>query len=132
MTMRRCCTFVSHSSLAWNFGHADSLVCSVVGRRFLRARRFDVIAAFGQFKDTEDWRRDNAIEALYENIDVHSYEAARRMVWSYLDCFCPSKQQETPASHLPDNTDDTITSTRNGPADAITAGSPYTSSKSEI
>ncbi|OJJ48400.1 hypothetical protein ASPZODRAFT_130424 [Penicilliopsis zonata CBS 506.65] len=47
--------------------------------RFLRARKFDVNAAFGQFKDTEDWRRDNEIDALYENIDVDSYEAARRM-----------------------------------------------------
>lgn len=49
-------------------------------RRFLRARRFDVDASFVQFRDTEDWRRDNNIEALYENIDVESYEASRRMV----------------------------------------------------
>ncbi|KAI9930041.1 hypothetical protein MW887_011851 [Aspergillus wentii] len=48
--------------------------------RFLRARKFDVNAAWAQFKDTEDWRRDNAIESLYENIDVESYDAARRMV----------------------------------------------------
>ncbi|KAJ5176903.1 uncharacterized protein N7482_002780 [Penicillium canariense] len=47
--------------------------------RFLRARKFDVEGAWGQFKDTEDWRKDNAIEALYENIGVDSYEAARRM-----------------------------------------------------
>ncbi|KAL3457195.1 CRAL-TRIO domain-containing protein [Aspergillus heterothallicus] len=47
--------------------------------RFLRARRFDVNGAWGQFKDTEDWRKENAIEALYENIEVDSYEAARRM-----------------------------------------------------
>lgn len=47
--------------------------------RFLRARKFDVNAAWGQFKDTEDWRRDNAIEKLYENIDIDSYESARRM-----------------------------------------------------
>lgn len=37
-------------------------------------------AAWGQFKETEDWRRDNALEKLYENIDVDSYEASRRMV----------------------------------------------------
>lgn len=49
-------------------------------RRFLRARKFDVNAAWGQFKDTEDWRKDNAIEKLYENIDIDSYESARRMV----------------------------------------------------
>ncbi|KAJ5191635.1 uncharacterized protein N7498_010620 [Penicillium cinerascens] len=47
--------------------------------RFLRARRFDVEGAWAQFKDTEDWRKENAIEALYENISVDSYEAARRM-----------------------------------------------------
>jgi hypothetical protein len=51
-----------------------------MSRRFLRARKFDVNGAWGQFKDTEDWRRDNAIEELYENIDVDSYDAARRMV----------------------------------------------------
>lgn len=49
-------------------------------RRFLRARKFDVNGAWGQFKDTEDWRKENAIESLYENIDVESYDAARRMV----------------------------------------------------
>ncbi|BDD59623.1 hypothetical protein MAP00_004819 [Monascus purpureus] len=46
--------------------------------RFLRARKFDVDGAWGQFKDTEDWRKDNAIETLYENIDVESYELSRR------------------------------------------------------
>lgn len=49
-------------------------------RRFLRARKFDLDGAWNQFKDTEDWRKENAIESLYENIDVDSYEAARRMV----------------------------------------------------
>jgi hypothetical protein len=39
-----------------------------------------VNGAWGQFKDTEDWRKENAIEALYENIEVESYDAARRMV----------------------------------------------------
>jgi hypothetical protein len=39
-----------------------------------------VNGAWGQFKDTEDWRRENAIEELYANIDVDSYDAARRMV----------------------------------------------------
>ncbi|CAG8405940.1 unnamed protein product [Penicillium salamii] len=47
--------------------------------RFLRARKFDVEGAWAQFKDTEDWRKDNAIDALYENIGVDFYEAARRM-----------------------------------------------------
>ena len=52
----------------------------MVFRRFLRARRFDVDGAWGQFKDTEDWRKENAIEDLYANIDVEAYDAARRMV----------------------------------------------------
>ncbi|KAJ5832055.1 hypothetical protein N7474_000366 [Penicillium riverlandense] len=47
--------------------------------RFLRARRFDVEGAWGQFKDTEVWRKENSIDSLYENIPVDSYEAARRM-----------------------------------------------------
>jgi hypothetical protein len=52
-------------------------------RRFLRARKFEVEGAWGQFKDTEDWRKDNAIESLYANIGVDSYEAARRMVCAF-------------------------------------------------
>lgn len=36
--------------------------------------------AWGQFKDTEDWRKENAIEDLYANIAVDKYEASRRMV----------------------------------------------------
>lgn len=51
-----------------------------ISRRFLRARKFEVEAAWTQFKDTEDWRRDIALDKLYENIDVDSYEEARRMV----------------------------------------------------
>lgn len=62
---------------AWN--DTDVLLC----RRFLRARKFDVEGAWGQFKDTEDWRKENAIEDLYANIGVDSYEAARRMVRTF-------------------------------------------------
>lgn len=51
-----------------------------LARRFLRARKFDVNGAFNQFKDTEEWRKTNNIESLYENIDVESYEESRRMV----------------------------------------------------
>ncbi|EFR00991.1 CRAL/TRIO domain-containing protein [Nannizzia gypsea CBS 118893] len=47
--------------------------------RFLRARRFDVNGALGQFQSTEDWRRDNEIDKLYENFDVDSYEEARKV-----------------------------------------------------
>ncbi|KAK2820054.1 hypothetical protein FQN49_007766 [Arthroderma sp. PD_2] len=45
--------------------------------RFLRARRFDVNGALTQFQSTEEWRKENSIDALYENIDVDSYEQAR-------------------------------------------------------
>ena len=35
--------------------------------------------AFGQFKDTEDWRKQNELDQLYETIDVDEYEATRRL-----------------------------------------------------
>ncbi|KAF3479689.1 CRAL/TRIO domain-containing protein [Arthroderma uncinatum] len=47
--------------------------------RFLRARRFDVNGALAQFQSTEEWRKENDIDALYENFDVDSYEQARRV-----------------------------------------------------
>lgn len=90
-------------------------------RRFLRARKFDVNAAWDQFKDTEDWRKDNAIEKLYENIDIDSYESARRMV--------------RPLRLLPKHILDTginEDSIPNGPAGATAAASPFTSLKSNI
>lgn len=53
-------------------------------RRFLRARKFSPQDAFVQFKDTEIWRRDNKLDALYENIDIQDYLEARSVV-SILD-----------------------------------------------
>ncbi|KAG5291783.1 CRAL/TRIO domain-containing protein [Histoplasma ohiense] len=47
--------------------------------RFLRARRFDVQGALDQFRDTEEWRKTNQIDALYRNFDIDSYEDARRV-----------------------------------------------------
>lgn len=47
--------------------------------RFLRARRFDPQQAWTQFKETEDWRRANALEDFYDKIDVQEYEQARRL-----------------------------------------------------
>ncbi|OAX77563.1 hypothetical protein ACJ72_08137 [Emergomyces africanus] len=47
--------------------------------RFLRARRFDVKGAVDQFKATEEWRKTNQIDTLYQNFDVDSYEDARRV-----------------------------------------------------
>ncbi|RMZ90753.1 hypothetical protein DV736_g2001, partial [Chaetothyriales sp. CBS 134916] len=45
--------------------------------RFLRARKFDVSGAIGQFTDTEQWLKEQRVEELYENFDVDSYERAR-------------------------------------------------------
>ncbi|TVY48860.1 SEC14 cytosolic factor [Lachnellula occidentalis] len=47
--------------------------------RFLRARRFHVEEAFNQFKDTEDWRKANQLDKLYETIDLDEYEETRRL-----------------------------------------------------
>ncbi|KAI9827499.1 MAG: hypothetical protein M1832_004849 [Thelocarpon impressellum] len=47
--------------------------------RFLRARKFHVLDAFKQFKDTEVWRKTNQIDAVYENIDVDEYDETRRL-----------------------------------------------------
>jgi hypothetical protein len=48
--------------------------------RFLRARRFQVQDAFKQFKDTEDWRKANQLDQLYETIDVEQYDETRKLV----------------------------------------------------
>lgn len=45
--------------------------------RYLRARKFVPQDAFAQFKDTEIWRKDNDLDALYEKIDIHDYQEAR-------------------------------------------------------
>ncbi|TVY89380.1 SEC14 cytosolic factor [Lachnellula willkommii] len=47
--------------------------------RFLRARRFQVQEAFKQFQDTEDWRKANQLDKLYETIDLDEYEETRRL-----------------------------------------------------
>nr|POE48712.1 sec14 cytosolic factor [Quercus suber] len=38
--------------------------------RYLRARKFIPQDAFGQFKETEDWRKENKLDTLYETIDI--------------------------------------------------------------
>ncbi|KAI5198495.1 hypothetical protein AUEXF2481DRAFT_8667 [Aureobasidium subglaciale EXF-2481] len=45
--------------------------------RYLRARKFVPGEAFGQFKDTEDWRKENQLEKLYDTIDISEYEQTR-------------------------------------------------------
>ncbi|KAF2752068.1 CRAL/TRIO domain-containing protein [Sporormia fimetaria CBS 119925] len=47
--------------------------------RYLRARRFIPQDAFTQFKDTEDWRKDQEIDNLYKTIDADEYEQTRRL-----------------------------------------------------
>lgn len=48
--------------------------------RYLRARKFDVQGAYGQFTDTEKWLKEQHVEELYDDFDVEYYEQARRMV----------------------------------------------------
>ncbi|KAL6722044.1 hypothetical protein ACLMJK_001149 [Lecanora helva] len=45
--------------------------------RYLRARKFVPQDAFAQFKDTEIWRKENDLNALYEKIDIRDYWEAR-------------------------------------------------------
>ncbi|KIW98459.1 uncharacterized protein Z519_00120 [Cladophialophora bantiana CBS 173.52] len=47
--------------------------------RYLRARKFDVQGAVGQFTETEQWLREQRVEELYDNFDVEAYEKARLM-----------------------------------------------------
>ncbi|OAA59964.1 Cellular retinaldehyde-binding protein [Cordyceps fumosorosea ARSEF 2679] len=47
--------------------------------RFLRARRWDVEAAYAQFHDTETWRQANEIDTLYETIDADAYKKLRSL-----------------------------------------------------
>ncbi|KAK4208159.1 SEC14 cytosolic factor [Rhypophila decipiens] len=47
--------------------------------RFLRARRWDVAQAYKQFQATEDWRKANDINVLYDTIDSEAYDQARRL-----------------------------------------------------
>jgi hypothetical protein len=51
-------------------------------RRYLRARKFNPQEALKQFKDTEDWRKDNKLDELYDTIDIQEYEESRRLVCS--------------------------------------------------
>ncbi|EHL00215.1 putative SEC14 cytosolic factor [Glarea lozoyensis 74030] len=52
---------------------------SCIMTRFLRARRFVVADAYKQFQETEDWRKANEIDKLYETIDLEQYEETRRL-----------------------------------------------------
>jgi hypothetical protein len=58
-----------------------------VYRRYLRARRFVPQEAYKQFKDTEDWRKDNKLNEIFNDIDIEEFEQTRRLVW-YCAHFC--------------------------------------------
>ncbi|RSL58571.1 hypothetical protein CEP53_006087 [Fusarium sp. AF-6] len=47
--------------------------------RYLRARRWVVEDAYQQFKDTEEWRKANDLDVLYNTIDLDAYEQSRRL-----------------------------------------------------
>lgn len=49
-------------------------------RRYLRARKFDVQGAIGQFTDTEKWLKEQMVEELYDTFDVETYEHGRQLV----------------------------------------------------
>jgi len=51
-----------------------------MSRRYLRARKWIPEEAFRQFKDTEDWRKENNLAELYDTIEVEDYDQARRLV----------------------------------------------------
>ena len=46
----------------------------------MRARKWNAQDAFVQFKDTEEWRKTNQIDRLYDRIDVDEYDAGRKLV----------------------------------------------------
>ncbi|KAI1078181.1 CRAL-TRIO domain-containing protein [Whalleya microplaca] len=47
--------------------------------RFLRARKWVVQDAYGQFSETEKFRSANQIEVLYDTIDIDSYEQSKKL-----------------------------------------------------
>ena len=42
--------------------------------------------AFKQFKDTEDWRKSNKLDQIFETIDIDEFEQTRRLVRAPLLC----------------------------------------------
>ena len=57
-------------------------------RRYLRARRFVPQEAFKQFKDTEDWRKENKLSEIFNTIEIEEYEQTRRLVDSPANMRC--------------------------------------------
>ncbi|KAH7394147.1 CRAL-TRIO domain-containing protein [Phaeosphaeria sp. MPI-PUGE-AT-0046c] len=52
--------------------------------RYLRARRFVPQEAYKQFKDTEDWRKENKLDEIFETIEVEEFEQTRRLYPQWL------------------------------------------------
>ncbi|KAI8939543.1 hypothetical protein NX059_003312 [Plenodomus lindquistii] len=52
--------------------------------RYLRARRYVPQEAFKQFKDTEDWRKENKLSDIFNNIEITEYEQTRRLYPQWL------------------------------------------------
>ncbi|KAF2827583.1 CRAL/TRIO domain-containing protein [Ophiobolus disseminans] len=52
--------------------------------RYLRARRFVPQEAYKQFKDTEDWRKENKLDQIFETIEVEEFEQTRRLYPQWL------------------------------------------------
>lgn len=40
--------------------------------------------AYGQFSETEKFRKANEIEILYDTIDIDGYEMSKKLVWILL------------------------------------------------
>ncbi|KAF4979998.1 hypothetical protein FZEAL_3860 [Fusarium zealandicum] len=47
--------------------------------RYMRARRWVVEDAYQQFKDTEEWRKANDLDVLYNTIELSAYEQSRSL-----------------------------------------------------
>lgn len=48
----------------------------------MRARRFVPQEAYKQFKDTEDWRKENHLSEIFNTIETEEFEQTRRLVHS--------------------------------------------------
>ncbi|KAF3124306.1 hypothetical protein TWF225_001346 [Orbilia oligospora] len=46
--------------------------------KFLRAGRFNLTAAFRQFETTEKWRKNGAVDQIYDTFDVKEFEETRK------------------------------------------------------
>jgi len=67
----------------------------------LRARKYDVHAAYKQFAASVKWRRDIQLEKTYDNVDIAKFEVIRRLVRAILDCFFTVKIALTVFSQQP-------------------------------